>query len=125
MEPRTRYFLLQTPGYFVALVLLGVAALRQVIPPWLALALFVLWIVKDIALYPVFRRYYDARGTSAADQLVGARGITVERLAPRGYVRVGSELWRAELRDRNARLEANSTVTVAAVRGLTLIVDPS
>jgi membrane protein implicated in regulation of membrane protease activity len=53
---------------------------------------------------------------------VGQRVLAEEGLAPDGYVRIGAELWRAELAGGSAARGA--VLRVVAVRGLTLVVEP-
>jgi NfeD-like C-terminal, partner-binding len=55
----------------------------------------------------------------------GEVGVTRERLAPIGYIRVRGTLWRAELAGGGPPLEAGKTVRVQDRRGLTLIVVPA
>ena len=55
------------------------------------------WAVKDVAMYPFVRSAYAGPGGPGTARLVGQRGVARQALAPRGYVAVGSELWRAEL----------------------------
>ncbi len=56
--------------------------------------------------------------------MVGALGTARERLDPAGYVRVGAELWRAEVSREHAPVESGAVVRVRAVRNLTLYVEP-
>ena len=55
----------------------------------------------------------------------GARCIAAEPLEPRGYVRVGAELWRARLADSQAMVACGSSLRVCEVRGMTLVVEPA
>jgi membrane-bound ClpP family serine protease len=48
--------------------------------------------------------------------------VARRRLAPRGTVAFGVELWRAEIAASAAPIEAGAAVRVVAVRGLTLVV---
>jgi membrane protein implicated in regulation of membrane protease activity len=118
-----RYTLFQIPD----LILLGLALVVAV--RWWGLSLpaawliFGFWIVKDIVLYPVIRIAYRTDG-SAADRLAGACGVARQGLDPRGYVRVGSELWSAEVSAERAPVLAGSAIRVLEVRGLTLLVEP-
>jgi membrane protein implicated in regulation of membrane protease activity len=61
--------------------------------------LVILWIVKDIILFPLVWRAYDKRITDAKGSLVGLQGRALEHISPSGYVKVRGELWRAELDD--------------------------
>jgi membrane protein implicated in regulation of membrane protease activity len=121
--PALRYVLLQVPGWvlvtFCALALWAF----ELTAGWLAAAIVTVWLIKDLALYPVVRRAF-APAEAAADRIVGQTATAVEAVAPRGYVRLGGELWRAELADRAAPIEAGERVVVRRAEGLTLIVEP-
>ena len=98
----------------------------------LLLALFVLprpwgWVVvATAALYEAVsswlgwrwsRHRQEVVGTAA---LIGASALVAEDCRPTGWVRVGGELWRAECPDE---ARTGEWVRVAAVRGLTLVVE--
>jgi hypothetical protein len=48
----------------------------------------------------------------------------MEPLRPSGYIRVGNELWKAELVDRSLAVDRGEIVRTVDRRGLTLIVVP-
>jgi membrane-bound serine protease (ClpP class) len=56
------------------------------------------------------------------DELVGAEGVAIVELGPRGEVRVGHERWSAEA--AGGAIPAGSSVRVVGRRGLRLIVEP-
>jgi membrane-bound ClpP family serine protease len=56
------------------------------------------------------------------DDLVGAKGVALGELGPRGQVRVGHEQWSAEA--AGGAIPAGSGVRVVGRRGLRLIVEP-
>jgi membrane protein implicated in regulation of membrane protease activity len=61
--------------------------------------------------------------SSNVDALVGKSGVVTKRIAPReaGIVKVGSELWRAELvAADDAPRDAGATVKVESIEGVTL-----
>jgi len=68
----------------------------------------------------------EARGLPAPgagmDELVGAEGVALGELGPRGEVRVGHERWSAEA--AGGVIPAGSGVRVVGRRGLRLIVEP-
>lgn len=112
---RRRYALYQVPGL---LVLVGVVVglyRWAVLPGWAAVALVAAWVLKDAALYPWLHSAYESDPRRVIDRMVGLDGVTVERLAPRGYVRVRGELWQAEPAEPDCAIEAGHTVTVHAV----------
>jgi membrane protein implicated in regulation of membrane protease activity len=88
-------------------------------------ALLAMWVVKDVALYPLLRRGYEVGSAHGSARLVGCTGVARQRLAPRGYVTVGGELWRAELDDGVAAIAAGASVRVVGARRLTLVVVPA
>jgi membrane-bound serine protease (ClpP class) len=56
-----------------------------------------------------------------SETLVGSEGVALDSLEPEGQVRVGGEIWRA----RSAvPVRAGGCVRIAAVDGLTLVVEP-
>jgi membrane protein implicated in regulation of membrane protease activity len=118
-----KYVLLELPGWLIAAVVLSLGIRYWELSPRLAIVLFALWVIKDFALYPVLRIAYEDGSPNATDALVDALGTARERLDPTGYVRVGSELWRAELIAGSDAVESGDAVRVRAVRGLTLEVE--
>lgn len=119
-----KYLILQVPGW------LGVGALLAAAVHWwglgtpLALALFAGWVIKDFALFPVLRHAYGPAEASPSASLRGARGVVTREVDPRGYVRIGAELWSARVADGQAPLPVGTPVRVLDVEGLTLWVEP-
>ena len=118
-----RYVALEAPGWVLAGWLAWWLAAQAIVAPWLAALGWALFVVKDFALYPWLRDAYAAGNPDAAAQLVGRTGLARERIDPSGYVRIGAELWRAELAAGGAPIDAGASVRVREVRGLTLIVE--
>jgi len=120
-----RYALFQLPG--LALVAMGAAVAQAAfeVPGWLAWGVVAGWAALDVALFPVVRIAYEPQpGGGGAAALVGARGVARDRLDPVGYVRIGAELWRAELAPGSPSVAAGAPIRVLAVEGLTLRVEP-
>ena len=117
-----KYALFQVPGWVGAAIVLFALMEWFRLPPWMALGLFCLWVIKDIALYPIVRTAYESDVKTGVEQLVGEKGVAQDRLDPHGMVRVRGELWRAEAESEGQRIEPNSEIEVTAARGLTLIV---
>jgi membrane protein implicated in regulation of membrane protease activity len=113
------YLLWQLPGWIVAAVVLASAMEAFGLPVAVATILLVLYVGKDLALFPVMRAVFRP---SASSRYVGATGVAVEPLAPAGYIRVGGELWKAQT--SGARVAPGTPVVVRAARGLTLLVEP-
>jgi membrane protein implicated in regulation of membrane protease activity len=118
----TRYWLAQLPGWILAALILGAAWRFMELPGWAALAGVTLLVVKDVALYPLSRRALESPPHTGSGALVGAQGVAQDGLsgAGEGRVRIGAEVWRAELCDGVGPLSAGTRIRVEAVRGLVL-----
>lgn len=119
-----RYVGLEAPGWVLAAIVLWLLVDRAGLAPWIGVSLWALWFAKDLALFPWLRDAYEAGDPDATAPLIGRTGLARKRLAPDGYVRIGSELWRAELAPGCPEVEAGGSVRVRSVRGLTLVVEP-
>ncbi len=117
-----RYLAFQIPGWGVLALVLGAAIAWWDLSRTLAAAIFGLFVLKDAVLFPFVRVAYEPRSGGGVDALLGQRARAEEELAPEGYVRVGAELWRAEL--VRGRVERGAALRVVEVRGLTLVVEP-
>ena len=120
-----RYALFQIPDLALLSLVLAVAVRWWDLPVRGALLLVACWVVKDVLMFPVTRVAFEPGGATPSDRLTGAEGIARESLDPRGYVRVGSELWRAAVRPEHAPVASGARVRVVGVRGLTLLVEPA
>ena len=117
-----RYALLQMPALALLILLLILVQRWVDLPAWFIYGLIVFWIAKDVILFPFTWRAYDQDRNRAVNSMVGARGITKDRLAPSGYIQVHGELWRAEVMGNALPVERGETVRVQGIRGLTLLV---
>ena len=116
-----RYLAFQLPGAAFVAALLVVSVRWWGLDETLATLVFVAWIVKDAVMFPFVRVAYEPRSHGGAQALPGRSAVAEEGLSPAGYVRVGSELWRAELTRGSAG--PGETVRILAVHGLTLLVE--
>ena len=119
-----RYVALEAPGWLLAALVLWLLVEHAGLAPWIAAVLLALWVAKDFALYPFLRDAYEVGDPDPSAALIGRTGQARGRLAPGGYVRVGAELWRAELAPGCGDVAAGDPVRVRSVRGLTLVVEP-
>ena len=118
-----RYVALEAPGWVLAAWLLVVA--RREGRPRAVARRARLGAVRDqgFRALPVAARRLRRRRSRRDRAARGPHGRARERLDPSGYVRIGAELWRAELAPGCAAIEAGARVRVREVRGLTLIVE--
>jgi membrane protein implicated in regulation of membrane protease activity len=112
-----RYTLFQLPGLVGSAAVLALLVWTDVLAPRTAALLYLLWVAKEIALYPLTRDAYRGHDASDPQRLVGRRGVARQDLAPRGWVFVGGALWRAEVGPNEGAVAAGAEVEVVAVRG--------
>jgi membrane protein implicated in regulation of membrane protease activity len=122
MHTFTRYLLFQIPGWVIAaLVLMGLREWTG-LSFWGAIAIFVLWVIIDFALYPFLRNSYERNVETGSERLIGERGVAKEWLRPEGYVQVHGHLWRAVAEPKDQPISPESPVRVVSADGLTLTV---
>jgi membrane protein implicated in regulation of membrane protease activity len=119
-----RYGLLTIPETIVFILILIVVGNWVLIPFWLGITLMLLWVVKEIILFPFVWRAYDNTRPEVPRAMIGQRGLTRERLAPAGYIRVQGELWKAENMLGQPPIEKSKWVRVEKIEGLKLFVVP-
>lgn len=116
------YLVLQVPDVLLAALILFALHQWAGLPYGWAVGAFVVWVVKDIAMYPVVRGVFAPTRTGA-EAFIGARGIVMDAIAPLGYIRLDGELWRAESVQPLQEIPAGAPVVVRAVHGLTFLVE--
>ena len=113
------------PGLGLAAVLSFVAWEWFGVPAWAALAAFASWLAKDAVMARFVAHAYEGHARGGPHDLVGKRGVAETELAPDGTVRVGPERWRAVCAPGVSRIAAGASVRVAAIEGLTAVVEPA
>jgi membrane-bound ClpP family serine protease len=84
----------------------------------------VVWLAKDMLLFPLVRRAYDDRNPNNAHSMSGVQGRAVEMLDNSGFVLVRGVLWRAEVAGARRAIYKDELVRVQGSRGLVLLVQP-
>ncbi len=123
MSPLLRYCLLQVPGIAFLGALLWWLLSHGWMQPATAAWIMVLWLAKDVALYPLYRPALQRGPGYGTRALEGRRARVVGELAPRGQVRVQGELWAAVSNDGRS-VPVGRFVRITGARGLTLEVEP-
>jgi len=59
---------------------------------WIAIGVFLLWIIKDFVFYPVLKHSFESEGKTAVEQMIGLQGMAREFIDPGGYIHVRGEL---------------------------------
>ena len=121
----TRYTLFQIPDLILLSLALAAAVRWWNFPVFAAYGLVAAWVAKDVILYPILRVAYEAGSSSGVEAIHGAFGVVTQPLAPSGYVRLGSERWKAELVCGSETISVGSAIRVVELRGLTLMVEPA
>ena len=118
-----RYSLLQIPGLALLIFILIVARRWIELPVWLIWGIVIIWVIKDMILFPFVWRAYDWDRPKDSNSMVGLRGVVQEPLSPLGSVRVRGELWQAEVIGDGPPIQAGEYIQVREIRGLTLYVE--
>ena len=120
-EVLRKYVLLQIPeAILVVLILAGLHHWEKVSLAT-TIGLGLAWLAKDVILYPILRPGYEPGPGHGTEMLIGASGTATDELAPRGMVRVGAELWSAEVASEGS-ISKGSAVVVEKVDGFKLLV---
>lgn len=117
-----KYLLFQIPGWLVVGCLVTAAVHWWEISTLTACLLFAAWLVKDAVMFPFVRSAYEP-SDEGPDRLVGTRAVARDRLDPAGWVRLGPELWRAELVHGHEPVAKGTAVRVLAVNGMVVTVE--
>ena len=117
-RPFWSYVAWQAPSWLVAVLVAIVLHRAFGLGAWLVISALVLYVGKDLLLYPAMRAVFRRPAPSVP---LGERGKAIDRLAPSGYVRVNGVLWSARVQAGD--IDAGSHVIVRDAEGLTLIVE--
>ena len=120
-----KYILFQIPGWVMAVGLAWWAHNSWGLPALWAVSAVCLFVVKDAVLYPFVKKAYSVAPGKGAAPEPGTTVLVTDDLDPKGFVRVGAELWKAELVEGGTPLRSGSSATIRSVDGLTLIVEPA
>lgn len=74
-------------------------------------------------MFRFVRKAYEPGDGRTPRDVRGALGIATEEIEPEGYVRIGSELWRARLAEGCETITKGESVRVIEVRGLMVVVE--
>ena len=92
------------------------------IPIWGLILMMVALGVYNFITYRMGKRALDRKPTASLEAMVGCSGEAATPLAPKGYVQVKGELWRALSTERN--IDKGEEVVVLEIKKLTLLVKP-
>jgi len=116
-----KYLILQLPG--VVLLVIALILIRRWVdlPAWLFWGLIVMWVGKDVVMFPFVRKAYEPQDD--ANPMIGSLGVVEKRLSPSGFVRIRGELWKAHVPDGSMPIDRGETIRVSAIEGMTLVVE--
>ncbi len=119
-----RYIILQMPVLILLIVIYIVSKNYEVIPSHLLLIFLLLWLAKDIILYPFVWKAYIPRDIKESVSMLGKKGKAFTNIDPNGSVEVRGEIWNARTAKGNYPIRKHDMVRVVEVQGLTLLVEP-
>lgn len=118
-----RYALFQLPGLGLIIILLWWLTNKFHLPLIYSAAVFSLWLIKDIVMFPFLWRSYDNNSQNVLESMIGKHGTAVDDLDQCGYVRIGGEMWRAEVLPGKVPVKKGDRVIVTGVDGLMITVE--
>ena len=119
-----KYTLYQIPDTALAFLVLWILVEWAGVSPWLAGGLAILWILKDILMFPVLWHSFGGTDSTNVHSLLGEEGVVTEACDPHGYVQVRGETWKAEPEEKGRPIQKGTRIVVAGGRGLTLQITP-
>jgi membrane protein implicated in regulation of membrane protease activity len=121
VSPPIKYLLFQIPGWIIAATVLTALVHWEFLTKGIAVLCFFGWLLKDLLLYPFFRRAYEP-GVTGSARLVGSKGIAEGDLTPKGYIRVRGELWRAVASPADHVLRSGTEVEIIGAERMEVFV---
>ena len=118
-----RYALFQIPDTAGLVMILIALGYWFDLPAWITWGVIAAWLAKDVLMFPFVWKAYDSTASKSVHSMIGNQGIAEEQLAPKGYVRVHGELWKAEVIDNGRTIEKGQPVRIRGTRGITLLVE--
>lgn len=106
----------------VAIVLWGLPRMGINIPLWGLIIMMVALGIYDYISYRLGLSALLKKPVVIPKTLIGSRGKTTTPLTPRGYVKIGSELWKASSKGSN--IGEGEEIEVVGVNRITLLVVP-
>jgi len=83
-----------------------------------------LWIVKDVILFPFLWIAYADMISLTNDPLIGAEGVVMERCKSSSFVLVRGELWQARVNKEKLSINKGDRILVTGRTGLVLQIIP-
>lgn len=115
-----RYVLFQIPALLIISTVLILLNHWLDLDFLLILSILLVWIVKDIVLFPFVWKAYDSRGPEPEESMIGQKGVCISALNPSGYVQIRGELWSAQIAEGHKPVKKGETVVVEKKEGLKL-----
>ena len=109
-------------GVLVAVVLWLLPRFGINIPLWALVVMMIALGLYGYVGYRLGRTALERKPMMASEAMLGSQCTVMTPLAPRGYVKVGSEMWRAS--SRGLVIEKGQEVVIVGMEELTLLVVP-
>lgn len=109
-------------GVLVAVVLWLLPRFGISIPLWALVVMMIALGLYGYVGYRLGRAALERKPMMASEAMLGSQCTVMTPLAPRGYVKVGSEMWRAS--SRGLVIEKGQEVVIVGMEELTLLVVP-
>ncbi len=122
MPTPLKYALMQIPGALLIGLILYLLHSWALISLRLTLVVLLIWILKDVLLYPLYRPALESGVATGARAMIGATGKARTDLTPRGLVEVDGERWQARAA-KGQTIHAGQRIRVHGTTGMVLRVE--
>jgi membrane-bound ClpP family serine protease len=107
----------------VALIVFGLPRLEVNIPVWGTVLICIGFLIYAVIFYRIGSTILGKKPLAGFSDMIGIEGKATVKLAPKGFIKIESELWEAKA--ENGPIEAGSRVVVVRQEGMKLIVTPA
>jgi len=118
-----RYAAFQVPELLVVGCALALAVEWELLSIAVARLVFVLWILKDVALFGFVRDSFAPHDGRLPRDPRGSIGVAPDGIGDEAYVRLGAERWRARRVVDCPEIAPGDSFRVVDLDGLTLVVE--
>ena len=120
MERNTviRYSLFQIPSLTIVILIVFTINHWYVLDKVIIALIILVWILKDIIIFPFVWKAYSHKDRDKSKTILNQKGIAVDTISPKGFVKIDGEIWQAEAVESQEPIQKGQIVEVVELNGL-------
>jgi len=115
-----RYSLFQIPSLIIVILVVFTVHHWYTLNNAVILIIILLWIVKDIAVFPFVWKAYSEKDHDKLSSILKQQGVAIDDINPKGFVKINGEIWQAELVDPHVPITKGQVIEVVEITKLKL-----